>query len=451
MEAAMKCKFSFAGSIAAACLLFLGAGSLAATPVHCGTFVGQTVCWFANDSPFGTAIESVPSAGQVKVWYKYPSHANPIRIFVSNGRQERYFDMNQPSSGMAMSIDLAQGDTLYVGACDIYYGINPTTFSQCSYRSMGWQERIANWVCRANPNPYNRGSFDFSDLEAAVEAQGLPILSRQCWGDYQEDPTDVDFNDFTLILSYERTFSGLQEGALGVVSDPAACRAFGWLRYDQNLSRDLFYRVLVDGVQQSSGYANQFRSDLTSVCAGGTCAFDVNLWSLLSPNLPHTILVQGQNFMTGDWFTLAQSPQILTCASPATPTPVSLPTHAPTETPLPGPLVLTLIPSHSQLVYFGPQLGQPAQALSGTVHGGDANYQVTIFTRSPSGSVRAYALSSSGNFLLDAESSGDPYLGTSEQGTWSAWAVAQDASGKAATSPTVTWEVNWWPVHGRPV
>ena len=229
----MKAKILFAGVLSAVCLLCLGAGGLAAALVRCGVFGGQTVCWFANEPPSGTAIEAVPSAGQVKVWYKYPSHTNPIRIFVSNGRQERYFDMNRPSSGMALSIDLAQGDTLYVGACDIYYGINPTSFAQCSYRSMGWQERVANWVCRANPNPYNRGSFDFSDLEASVEAQGLPILSRQCWGDYQEDPTDVDFNDFVLILSYERTFSGMHEGSSGVVADPAACRASGWLRYDR--------------------------------------------------------------------------------------------------------------------------------------------------------------------------------------------------------------------------
>ena len=81
----------------------------------------------------------------------------------------------------------------------------------------------------------------------------------------------------------------------------------------ENLSRDLVYRVLVDGVEQASGFANQFRADLASICAGGTCAFDIFLWPYISPGLPHTILVQGQNFMTGEWFNLANSPKVLTC------------------------------------------------------------------------------------------------------------------------------------------
>ena len=73
-----------------------------------------------------------------------------------------------------------------------------------------------------------------------------------------------------------------------------------------------------------------------------------------------------------------------------------------------------------------------------------------VSTRSPSGVITAFDLSSNGSFLLDAGSSGDPSLGTSEQGTWSAWAAAEDTSGKTTSSLTVTWEVHWWPVHGRP-
>jgi hypothetical protein len=450
-------------------LLILGTGALAAPFTRCGVFLGQTVCWFANDPPSGTAIEGAPYAGQVKVWYKYPGHANPIRIFVSNGRQVHYFDMNQPSSGMALAMDLAQGDTVTIGACDIYYGGNPSSFTQCQYRSMGWQEPVAIWACQASPNPYNRGIFDFTDLEAAVEAQGLPILSRQCWGDYQEDSTDLDFNDFVLILSYERTFTGYHDGRSGVISDPAECRALGWVRYDQNLSRDLRYRVLVDGVEQVSGMANLYRADLSAVCTGGTCAFSVNLWSAIAPDIPHTVLVQAQNFMTGEWFSLSRSPKVLTCLSPATSSPTVSPTPSvtptspdpPTPTPTvsptpsatpipPGQITASLNIDHSQLVYFGPKVGQPAQALTGEVRGGSSPYEVRLYVRSPSGLLTSYLLTSLGGFRLDAEGASNLYFGTQEIGTWTAWAVAVDADGETGASSSVIWEVSWWPVHGRP-
>jgi hypothetical protein len=452
-----------------ALLFVLGIEALAAPLTRCSVFLGQTVCWFANDPPSGTAIEGVPAAGQVKIWYKYPSHSSPIRIFVSNGRQVRYFDMNQPSRGMALAMDVAEGDTISIGACDVYYGGNPTIFSQCPYRSMGWQERISNWVCQASPNPYNRGAFDFTDLEAAVEAQGLPILSRQCWGDYQEDSTDVDFNDFVLILSYERTFTGYHDGREGVVSDPAECRAFGWVRYDQDLGRDLRFRVLVDGMEVASGMSNRYRADLTSVCSGGSCSFSANLSLAMTSNNSHTVQVQAQNFITGEWFNLSRTPKTLTCIDSITVTPTQSPTPTltptspalvtatptatvvPTGTPTqPNQILTSLMVDHSQLIYFGPKVGQPAQTLSGEASGGSDPYEVSLYVRNPSSLTTVHKLTTSDEFHLDAGSAGNSYFGTEEIGTWTAWAVAVDDSGRTGTSPSVTWEVSWWPVHGRP-
>lgn len=99
---------------------------------------------------------------------------------------------------------------------------------------------------------------------------------------------------------------------------PTACRAFGWLVDSNDRDIDLTVRVLVDGVEVAQDTADDYRPDLdmNSVCPDGTCAFEVDLWPLLTPGQPHTVVVQGQNPATSQWADLEGSPRQLTCIKP---------------------------------------------------------------------------------------------------------------------------------------
>ena len=114
-----------------------------------------------------------------------------------------------------------------------------------------------------------------------------------------------------------------------------------------------------------------------------------------------------------------------------------------------APLSGTISPLYSRLLLFGPNLGQPAQTLLGTVTGGVPPYSVTVSIRSPFGSIQTYTLSNA-DWTLSPESARDPNLGVSERGTWTAWADIRDAAGSTYRTISIPWEVAWLLVHGRP-
>ena len=114
-----------------------------------------------------------------------------------------------------------------------------------------------------------------------------------------------------------------------------------------------------------------------------------------------------------------------------------------------APLSGTISPLYSRLLLFGPNLGQPAQTLLGTVTGGEPPYAITISIRSPFGSIQTYTLNGA-SWALSPEAAGDPYLGVSERGAWTAWANIRDAGGNTYRTVSVPWEVAWLLVHGRP-
>ncbi len=114
-----------------------------------------------------------------------------------------------------------------------------------------------------------------------------------------------------------------------------------------------------------------------------------------------------------------------------------------------APLTGTIAPAYEKLLLNPSMLGQPAQSLSGTVSGGSPGYTIVIHVRAPSGVETTY--SRTGNtWSLSPAALNIPDFGATEKGTWTAWAILTDAASRTFRTPSTTWEVAWYPVHGRP-
>lgn len=107
---------------------------------------------------------------------------------------------------------------------------------------------------------------------------------------------------------------GFHDAAEGQQSR-SGCIAAGWAADPDDRNLDLKVRVLVDGAEVAQATAKDFRPDLKSAgaCPGGTCAFSINLWGLVSHNAEHSVLVQAQDAQTGEWFDLKETPKMLNC------------------------------------------------------------------------------------------------------------------------------------------
>jgi hypothetical protein len=114
-----------------------------------------------------------------------------------------------------------------------------------------------------------------------------------------------------------------------------------------------------------------------------------------------------------------------------------------------APLSGTISASYAKLLLFAPQLGLPVQSLSGTSSGGEPPYLVAIHIRTPLGMESTYSISGSA-WIFTSTDANDPNFGTTEEGTWSAWAVITDSAGRTFRTSSITWDVSWHPVHGRP-
>lgn len=113
------------------------------------------------------------------------------------------------------------------------------------------------------------------------------------------------------------------------------------------------------------------------------------------------------------------------------------------------PLNGTISVAYAKLLLLASNLGQPAQTLTGIVTGGTPAYTTVIHVRAPSGSETLYTQGGSA-WTLTPLSVSDPDFGTTEEGTWTAWGVITDATGAIFRTASVSWDVSWYPVHGRP-
>jgi hypothetical protein len=108
--------------------------------------------------------------------------------------------------------------------------------------------------------------------------------------------------------------SGAHDGAEKLVTQPS-CRAFGWAIDINHPEQPITVRVLADGVEVAQAVADRFRPDLelNMKCPKGACAYAVELWDKVTPNVEHTILVQIRDATQDAWVDAQDSPRALTC------------------------------------------------------------------------------------------------------------------------------------------
>ena len=130
-------------------------------------------------------------------------------------------------------------------------------------------------------------------------------------GQLAQQPQRANSNLLQITNSLPQGFHDGWEGQQNQFS----CAVFGWATDPDDRSIDLAVRVLADGIEVAQATADLYRPALeaANLCSGGTCAFDVILWGLISPGVDHLITVQAQDAQTGDWANLADTPRTINC------------------------------------------------------------------------------------------------------------------------------------------
>jgi hypothetical protein len=167
--------------------------------------------------------------------------------------------------------------------------------------------------------------------DAGVCPNGLCSFSVNLWGlispnmDHliTEQAQDAQTGEWVNLHNTPKTLNCFEENILPVgyhdglesFQNQFFCRADGWVFDPNDQNADLNVRVLSDGVEVAQTVADMFRQDLYDgiVCAGGSCSFSVNLASLISLGIDHSITVQAQDPQNGEWVDLNNTPKTLNC------------------------------------------------------------------------------------------------------------------------------------------
>jgi hypothetical protein len=134
----------------------------------------------------------------------------------------------------------------------------------------------------------------------------------------QESTSPMSVTENTGESPGSTSLLGSHDGAEKLLTQ-SACRAYGWLIDLSDPERDVQVRVLADGVEVAQAVADLYRPDLdlNDMCPGGTCAYAVDLWGLISINEEHTILVQALDVTQNRWVDLRGSPKTVMCIQQA--------------------------------------------------------------------------------------------------------------------------------------
>ena len=157
-----------------------------------------------------------PKAGKLRVYYQNGGWT-PLGIIIKDASGGDSFQIASGAPTGAMKI-------LDTG----YELLGPTTITIDSYLGSNSSQLSIGWATPA-ANKCGFNGFGVVDIAsyvayATAQANGEPLVSTQCWGDYSPSPDDTsskDFNDYTLIWSYTPATAATSPSP-GASSSPSA-------------------------------------------------------------------------------------------------------------------------------------------------------------------------------------------------------------------------------------
>jgi len=176
------------------------------------------------------------------------------------------------------------------------------------------------------------GTFRQDLEDAGVCQDGTCFFSIDLWGLISPDvdhlitvqAQDAQTGEWVDLSDTPRTLNCLEENVLPEgfhdfsegTQNASFCVAEGWAADPNDRNIDLNVRILSDGVEVAQTVADTFREGLdeAGACPGGTCSFNVNLASLISLGVDHSITVQAQDAQSGEWVDLSNTPKTLNCS-----------------------------------------------------------------------------------------------------------------------------------------
>ncbi|MCX6053627.1 MAG: hypothetical protein NTZ74_01695 [Chloroflexi bacterium] len=302
-------------------------------------------------------------------------------------------------------------------------------------------------------NPYTSAWFDLSNTNRTLRC-GQPV-TLDLKGEGSEGPLSLPAGSgMTLSWNSENaetcTASGSWSGGKGLTgSQELGLLAVGTFTYTLSCSNPLgaladSVTVLVFDPPQVDLRVNGVRGPLT---LASPASFTLSWTSQAADHCSGGGSWSGDLALQGDrsFSGVADEENIysITCSNPYAFSESSV------EVRVPLSFQGTISAKYARLLLFGPQLGLPAQVLSGSVSGGVPPYSVRVEVRSPSGGIYPFSRDST-PWSVTPENSGDENFGTTEEGSWTAWATLQDSAGHFYETGGAVWEVVWHPVHALP-
>ena len=152
-------------------------------------------------------------------------------------------------------------------------------------------------------------SWQIAAVMGAILALLIPTIAAA-----EAVPPTGGPNDGDGVEVANATPIGFHDGNEGTVPT-YDCAAFGWAVDPDDRGARLLVRILVDGVETTSGVADALREDL--IASGdspdGLAGFSFDLRDLVAPVVVHEITAQARDDETGEWSDLEATPRTMRC------------------------------------------------------------------------------------------------------------------------------------------